>query len=54
MHPYINDDILSYFRIGKVKNTDSAGFTELISRSKLMLMKSGKVFYHEENILERL
>jgi len=54
MHPHVNDDILSYFRTGKVQHTDSAGITELISRNKLMLMKSGKVFYHEEKILAAL
>ncbi len=54
MHPHINDDILSYFRIGKVKHTDSQGFTEYISRNKLMLMKAGTLFYHEESIVENL
>lgn len=54
MHPHSNDEILSYFRIGNVIHTDSAGTTETISRKKLMLMKAGKVFYHEEKILERL
>jgi quercetin 2,3-dioxygenase len=54
MHPHINDDILSYFRVGNVKHTDSANFTEHIGRDKLMLMKAGKVFYHEEEILEQL
>jgi redox-sensitive bicupin YhaK (pirin superfamily) len=54
MHPHINDEILSYFRVGKVIHTDSAGITETISRKKLMLMKSGNVFHHEEKIIERL
>ncbi len=54
MHPHVNDEILSYFRIGKVIHTDSAGITETISRKKLMLMKAGKVFYHEEKIIDRL
>ncbi|HAY3508045.1 nuclease PIN [Chryseobacterium artocarpi] len=52
MHPHVNDDILSYFRSGKVKHTDSEGFTEYITPTKLMLMKAGKMFYHEEAILE--
>jgi redox-sensitive bicupin YhaK (pirin superfamily) len=52
MHPHVNDDILSYFRTGKVKHTDSEGFTELITPTRLMLMKAGKQFYHEEEILE--
>ena len=54
MHPHMNDDILSYFRTGKVKHTDSAGFTEFISRNKLMLMKSGEIFYHEEHVMENM
>ncbi len=54
MHPHVNDDILSYFRIGNVRHTDSSNFTEFISRKKLMLMKSGKVFYHEEQIIDKL
>ncbi|MDX2188310.1 MAG: pirin family protein [Bacteroidota bacterium] len=54
MHPHINDEILSYFRVGKAIHTDSAGITETISRKKLMLMKAGKVFYHEEKIVDRL
>lgn len=51
MHPHINDEILSYFRKGKVRHTDSEGFTEYISGSKLMLMKAGKSFFHEEEIM---
>ncbi|MCM4154315.1 nuclease PIN [Arenibacter sp. N53] len=52
MHPHVNDDILSYFRSGKVKHVDSEGFTEYITPHRLMLMKAGKLFYHEEAILE--
>lgn len=52
MHPHINDDILSYFRSGLVKHTDSEGFEEFIGPKRLMLMKAGKLFYHEESILE--
>jgi quercetin 2,3-dioxygenase len=54
MHPHANDEILSYFRLGKVIHTDSASTTETISRKKLMLMKAGKIFYHEEKIIDRL
>jgi quercetin 2,3-dioxygenase len=54
MHPHVNDDILSYFRRGQVRHTDSAQFTELIGRQRLMLMQAGKVFFHEEKILEPL
>ena len=54
MHPHINDEILSYFRTGKVEHLDSNGNRINISRNKLMLMKAGKVFYHEEKINDRL
>lgn len=50
MHPHINDDILSYFRSGKVKHTDSEGFEEFITPGRLMLMKAGKIFHHEEAV----
>ncbi len=52
MHPHVNDDILSYFRKGKVKHIDSEGFEEFIIPTRLMLMKAGKLFYHEEAIVE--
>jgi len=52
MHPHVNDEILSYFRSGKVKHTDSAGFSEHITPSRLMLMKAGRSFFHEEKILD--
>lgn len=52
MHPHVNDDILSYFRKGKVQHTDSEGFEEYIIPTRLMLMKAGKLFYHEEAVLE--
>ena len=54
MHPHINDDILSYFRTGYAQHIDSEGFTADVSRHKLMLMKAGKIFYHEEHMPERL
>lgn len=54
MHPHVNDDILSYFRSGKVKHTDSEGFEEFISPRRLMLMKAGKIFHHEEAIQENV
>lgn len=50
MHPHINDEILSYFRTGTANHTDSEGFSEIIGGKKLMLMKAGKSFYHEETI----
>lgn len=52
MHPHVNDDILSYFRSGKVKHTDSEGFEEFITPGRLMLMKAGKIFHHEEAVHE--
>jgi redox-sensitive bicupin YhaK (pirin superfamily) len=52
MHPHVNDEILSYFRSGKTEHTDSEGFVEYIGRNKLMLMKAGKSFYHEEKIID--
>lgn len=54
MHPHINDDILSYFRTGHAVHTDSEGFRATISRNRLMLMKAGKLFYHEETMPEPL
>lgn len=50
MHPHVNDEILSYFRSGKVHHTDSEGFHATIGGKHLMLMKAGKLFYHEEDI----
>lgn len=52
MHPHINDEILSYFRSGKVKHTDSTGFSEFITPSRLMLMKAGHSFFHEEKVAD--
>ncbi len=54
MHPHINDDILSYFRTGYAEHIDSEGFRAKVSRKKLMLMKAGKIFHHEEHMPEPL
>jgi redox-sensitive bicupin YhaK (pirin superfamily) len=54
MHPHINDEILSYFRSGIVKHTDSEGFSAELSPNKLMLMKAGEIFYHEESVNEQI
>jgi len=54
MHPHINDEILSYFRSGIVKHTDSENFSADITPNKLMLMKAGKIFYHEESVKEHI
>ncbi|NQX56839.1 pirin family protein [Pedobacter panaciterrae] len=50
MHPHVNDEILSYFRSGKVVHRDSEGFHESIGANRLMLMKAGRMFQHEEDI----
>lgn len=50
MHPHVNDEILSYFRSGKVQHRDSEGFHETIGANRLMLMKAGRLFQHEEDI----
>jgi len=54
MHPHINDEILSYFRSGVVNHRDSEGFSSDITPNKLMLMKAGKLFYHEESVNEQI
>lgn len=54
MHPHSNDEILSYFRSGIVKHTDSEGFSANITPSKMMLMKAGRIFYHEETVEEKI
>lgn len=53
MHPHINDEILTYIRSGYVEHVDSEGFKANISNTKLMLMKAGKSFYHEEKIIDK-
>jgi redox-sensitive bicupin YhaK (pirin superfamily) len=52
MHPHRDDEILTYLRSGQVKHLDSAGFTDIISNQKLMLMNAGRSFYHQEKVLE--
>ena len=52
MHPHVNDDILTYLRSGKVEHKDSEGNKEFIEPTRLMLMKAGKSFFHEELVLE--
>lgn len=51
MHPHVNDEILSYFRSGKGLHRDSEGFEEIIGKEKMMYMKAGKLFYHEETMM---
>ncbi len=51
MHPHVNDEILSYFRSGKAIHSDSEGIQDTAHATRLMLMKAGKLYYHEEKIM---
>ena len=51
MHSHINDEILSYFRTGIAMHRDSEGFVDLVGENRVMLMRAGKAFYHEEEVL---
>ncbi len=53
MHPHINDEILTYFRSGYAEHIDTEGYSANISNTKLMLMKAGKSFYHEEKVIDK-
>ncbi len=44
MNQQVNDEIMTYFRIGNVIHTDSANHTETISRKKTNAYESGKSF----------
>lgn len=50
MHPHVNDEIVSYFRSGLSEHRDSEGVVENVDKNKLMFMKAGRSFYHEEKI----
>lgn len=50
MHPHVNDEIVSYFRTGLSEHRDSEGVVENVDKNKLMFMKAGRSFYHEEKI----
>jgi len=50
MHPHVNDEIVSYFRTGLSEHRDSEGIIENVDKNKLMFMKAGRSFYHEEKI----
>jgi redox-sensitive bicupin YhaK (pirin superfamily) len=52
MHPHQDDEILTYLRSGRVRHTDSEGFTDIISNQKLMMMNAGERYYHQEQVLE--
>ncbi len=51
MHPHANDEILSYFRSGRAEHTDSEQIQDSAHATRLMLMKAGKWYSHEERIL---
>lgn len=50
MHPHINDEILSYFRTGTAQHRDSMGIESDVGGTRLMLMKAGKIYHHEETV----
>lgn len=52
MHLHKDDGILTYLRSGQVKHLDSEGYTDIISKQRLMMMNAGANFYHEEKVLE--
>ncbi len=51
MHEHRNDEIISYLRSGRMRHTDSAGRSEVISPDRLMVMNAGAGFSHEEAVL---
>lgn len=51
MHPHANDEILSYFRQGHAEHIDSENIQDTAHATRLMLMKAGKIYHHEEKIL---
>ncbi len=53
MHPHVNDEILTYLRSGYVEHMDSEGYKADLQNNKLMLMKAGKLFHHEEKIIDK-
>lgn len=52
MHQHVNDEILSYFRSGKTEHFDSIGNEKIIGKNRLMLMKAGISFFHEERMID--
>lgn len=51
MHEHRNDEIISYMRAGRMKHTDSAGRSEVISSDRLMVMNAGHGLSHEEEVV---
>ena len=52
MHEHLDDEIVSYLREGTLTHEDSAGNTEKVTPTRLMVMNAGKGFHHEERIPE--
>lgn len=50
MHPHVNDEILSYFRSGSAEHIDSENIQDTVHATRLMLMKAGQWYSHEEKI----
>jgi redox-sensitive bicupin YhaK (pirin superfamily) len=48
MHPHRDDEIITYLRSGRVMHKDTVGETEWVTPARLMLMKAGREFQHEE------
>lgn len=51
MHEHRNDEIISYLRSGRMRHTDSADRSEVISNERLMVMNAGRGFSHEEEVV---
>lgn len=50
MHQHVNDEIFSYLRHGAMVHQDSDGNAETIKDTRLMVMNSGRSFWHEESV----
>ena len=53
MHEHVDDEIVSYLREGTLTHEDSAGNTEKVTPTRLMVMNAGRGFHHEERIPEK-
>lgn len=52
MHPYQDDEILSYMRSGKMVHKDSTGHEEHLNSSYMIMMNAGSGISHEERAEE--
>jgi redox-sensitive bicupin YhaK (pirin superfamily) len=48
MHEHRNDDIITYVADGLVRHADSCGARFVVGPTRIMVMNSGKGFWHEE------